>query len=80
MITQEVTNDTSVHDAMRYDHREGENVWAGRVGTAEAIRREGLLVGPWIGGAPHQWLKDGFVDLELSNKYPYRRIAERVQQ
>jgi hypothetical protein len=76
MSTREVTNDTYVYDAMRYDHRAGENVWTLRVGTAEAIRREGLVVGGSMRGAPHQWLKNGFVDLELSKKHPYRYAAE----
>jgi hypothetical protein len=75
MITAEVTNDTKVFYAMRYDHRMGDHVWTRRVGTAEAILREGLVVGDSPGGAPHQWLKDGFVDLQLSNLYPIRRAA-----
>lgn len=67
----DVTNDTQVFHAMRYDHRKGESVWTGLVGTPEAIRRERLLFGYCPGFAPHQWLRDGFVDLELSNKHPY---------
>jgi hypothetical protein len=80
MSTTEVTNDTKVFYAMRYDHRMGEYVWGHRVGIAEAIHRECLRIGDCPGWAPHQWLKGGFVDLELSNKHPYRHVTERALQ
>lgn len=70
----EITNDTEVFDAMRFDRVTGDMVWTGQVGTREAIRREKLAVDPvsWM-FCPHQWLNDrGFLDLELSRRHPYR--------
>jgi hypothetical protein len=69
----EVTNDTKVFDAMRFDVVSGDMVWTGREGTREAIRREKLAIDPgsWK-FCPHQWLDErGFVDRELSRKHPY---------
>jgi hypothetical protein len=71
-IAAEITNDTEVFDAMRFDAVSGDMVWTGRVGTREAIRREKLAVDPgsWK-FCPHQWLDDrGFVDRDLSRKHP----------
>jgi hypothetical protein len=69
----EITNDTQVFDAMRFDVVSGDMVWTGRVGTREAIGREKLAVDPgsWK-RCPHQWLDErGFVDRELSRKHPH---------
>ena len=68
----EITNDTEVFDAMRFDIVSGDMVWTGREGTREAIRREKLAVDQlsWK-SCPHQWLDErGFVDRELSRKHP----------
>jgi len=68
----EITNDTEVFDAMRFDVVSGDMVWTGREGTREAIRREKLAVDQcsWK-FCPHQWLDErGFVDRELSRKHP----------
>jgi hypothetical protein len=68
----EITNDTEVFDAMRFDVVSGDMVWTGREGTREAIRREKLAVDQlsWK-SCPHQWLDErGFVDRELSRKHP----------
>jgi len=69
----EITNDTEVFDAMRFDVVSGDMIWTGRVGTREAIRRAKLAIDPGSWNfCPHQWLDDrGFVDRELSRKYPY---------
>ncbi|SRR5579871_813568 len=76
MNETEVVNDTPVFYSLRYDHRQGEMVPADyRLGTRDAIRRSGYSVGEWVGNAPHQWLKDGFVDLELSIENPYSHRA-----
>jgi hypothetical protein len=39
-----MTNDTAVFDAVRLNIRTGSEVWTGRIGTPEAIRRDGLLM------------------------------------
>jgi hypothetical protein len=39
-----LTNDTAVFDAMRPDPKNGEREWAGRMGTRDAIRRDGLEI------------------------------------
>lgn len=65
----EITNDTEVFDAMRFDVVSGDMVWTGRVGTREAIRREKLAVDQFSWkSCPHQWLDErGFVSrLEFS--------------
>jgi hypothetical protein len=69
----DITNDTEIFDAMRFDAVSGDMVWTGRVGTREAIRRAKLAIDPGSWNfCPHQWLDDrGFVDRELSRKYPY---------
>ena len=68
----EIRNDTQTFYAMRYDYRTGQVVPADhRPGTPEAIRKAGFLVGDSPGYVPHQWLKDGFVDLQLSIEHPY---------
>ena len=60
----EITNDTEVFDAMRFDAVTGDMVWTGRVGTREAIRREKLAIDPGSWNfCPHEWLDErGFVD------------------
>jgi len=69
----EITNDTEVFDAMRFDAVSGDMVWTGRMGTREAIHREKLAIdqGSWK-YCPHQWLDErGFVDRELSRRHPH---------
>jgi hypothetical protein len=67
-----MTNDTAVFDAVRLNIRTGSEVWTGRIGTPEAIRRDGLLIGGELRYCPHEWLdKRGYVDLELARKHPY---------
>jgi hypothetical protein len=69
----EITNDTEVFDAMRFDVTSGDMVWTGRMGTRDAIRQEKLAIDPgsWK-FCPHQWLDErGFVDRELSRKHPH---------
>ncbi|MCK1297438.1 hypothetical protein IVB33_15285 [Bradyrhizobium sp. 24] len=64
-------NDTAVFDAMRPDPN-GRRQWAGRLGTGEAIKRDGLELDPGsLVYCPHEWINAaGYVDLELVRKYP----------
>jgi len=69
-----MANDTAVFDAVRLNIRTGGEVWTGRVGTPEAIRRDGLLIGGELRYCPHEWLdKRGYVDPELAQRYPNSR-------
>jgi hypothetical protein len=69
-----MTNDTAVFDAMRFDLRAGENVWTGRTGTREAIRRDGHSVDPVsLNYCPHGWIDSrGYVDRERCKTAPAR--------
>ena len=49
-----MTNDTAVFDAVRLNIRTGSEVWTGRIGTPEAIRRDGLLIGGELRYCPHE--------------------------
>jgi hypothetical protein len=67
-----MTNDTVVFDAMRFDIRIGQYVWTRRVGTPEAIRRDGLFIAGLPQYCPHEWLDEkGYVDSDLACKHPY---------
>ena len=68
----EISNDTEVFDAMRFDVVSGDMVWTGQMGTHDAIRQEKLAIDPGSWSfCPHQWLDErGFVDRELSRKHP----------
>jgi hypothetical protein len=69
-----MANDTAVFDAVRLNIRTGSEVWTGRVGTPEAIRRDGLLIGGELRYCPHEWLdKRGYVDPELAQEHPNSR-------
>ncbi len=66
-----MSNDTVVFDAVRFNIRTGNEVWTGRIGTPEAIRRDGLLIGGDLRYCPHEWLDSrGYVDPELAQRYP----------
>ncbi|MCK1608150.1 hypothetical protein IVA77_38055 [Bradyrhizobium sp. 136] len=66
------TNDTAVFDALRLDPNSGLAEWAGRLGTREAIRRDGLEIGAAsLAFCPHEWIDSaGHVDLELVRQFP----------
>ena len=68
-----VTNDTAVFDALRFDPREGERIATGRIGTREAIVRDGLLIDPsTLAYCPHQWIDaSGYLNLDLTRQFPY---------
>lgn len=68
-----MTNDTAVFDALRFDPGEGEKIATGRIGTRDAIVRDGLLVDPGtLAYCPHQWIDDsGYLDLDLTRRFPY---------
>ncbi|MGX1321608.1 hypothetical protein AB7M17_005061 [Bradyrhizobium sp. USDA 377] len=67
-----MTNDTAVFDALRFDPQEGE-IATGRIGTREAILRDGLLIDPsTLAYCPHQWIDgSGYLDLDLTRQFPY---------
>ncbi|WLB24200.1 hypothetical protein [Bradyrhizobium japonicum] len=67
-----MTNDTAVFDAMRADPKNGEREWAGRMGTRDAIRRDGLEIDTAsLAFCPHEWINSaGYVDIELVRKFP----------
>jgi hypothetical protein len=68
----DVQNDTRVFDAMRVDRFTGITEWTGRKGTLDAIHSDGLVIDPISEGyCPHQWIDNGYVNLALSQKYPY---------
>jgi hypothetical protein len=69
-----VTNDTAVFDALRFDPGIGARVSTGRIGTRDAIDRDGLFIDPSsFGYCPHEWIDgSGYVDLELARKFCYR--------
>jgi hypothetical protein len=66
-----VENDTWVFYAMQIEGSPS-NIEL-RKGTPEAITRDGFATEPNSGYCcPHQWIDErGYVDLELSQKYPY---------
>jgi hypothetical protein len=66
-------NDVAVYDALRFDSDAGETVWTGRMGTRDAILRDGFTIDPAsLSYCPHEWLDDrGYVDLELARKHPH---------
>ncbi|TWA99128.1 hypothetical protein [Bradyrhizobium stylosanthis] len=68
-----MTNDTAVFDALCFDPKEGEKIATGRIGTREAIMRDGLLVDPGsLAYCPHQWIDaSGYLDLNLTRRFPY---------
>jgi hypothetical protein len=59
-------------DAMRPDPKNGENKWAGRLGTREAIKRDGLEIDTAsLAFCPHERINSaGYVDLDLVRKFP----------
>jgi hypothetical protein len=67
-----VTNDTAVYDAVRLDPSSGEQSWTDRMGTREAITRDGLAIDLGsLAFCPHEWINDsGYVDLTLVHKSP----------
>ena len=67
-----MTNDTPVYDAVQFGP-DSENQGAiGRIGTREAIRRDGLQFDAASRAfCPHEWIdSSGYVDLELVRKFP----------
>jgi hypothetical protein len=73
-MTKEVSNDTEVFYAKRFDITVGDYVLTDdhRMGTREAINRAGLKTDPVSRAfCPHQWIgQDGYVDQELARKHP----------
>ncbi|WP_375310664.1 hypothetical protein WHZ77_26525 [Bradyrhizobium sp. A5] len=67
-----MTNDTAVYDALRVDPTSGDKEGAGRMGTRDAIRRDGLEIdAASLAFCPHEWINStGYVDLELVRKFP----------
>ena len=63
---------TEIFDAMHFDMTSGENVWTGRMGTREAILRDGYEVDVMsLCYCPYDWIDDrGYVDIELARKHP----------
>jgi hypothetical protein len=71
-----MTSDTAVYDAMCFDIRTVDYLWNGKVGTPNAIKRDGFLVGGELRYCPHEWIDEsGYVDLELARKNPYPKAA-----
>ena len=66
-------NDIAVYDALRFDSGAGESIGTGRMGTREAILRDGLTFDPAsVSYCPHEWLDErGYVDLDLVRKHPH---------
>jgi hypothetical protein len=66
-----VTNDTAVFEATRFDLATGEREWIGRMGTREAIVRDGLVVdAASVAYCPHEWIDTrGYVDLALVRRF-----------
>lgn len=67
-----MTNDTAVFDAIHLDAKSGEKEWDGRLGTREAIMRDGLAIDrASLAYCPHEWINSaGYVDLDLVRKFP----------
>jgi hypothetical protein len=67
-----MTNDTAVFDALRLDPNSGLAEWAGRLGTREAIRSDGLEIdAASLSFCPHEWIDPaGYVDLQLVRQFP----------
>jgi hypothetical protein len=78
-MTNEVSNDTEVFYAKRFDIIVGDYVLTDdhRMGTREAINRAGLKTDPVSREfCPHQWIgQDGYVDQELADMYPLSALA-----
>lgn len=57
---------------MRPDPKNGEREWAGRMGTRDAIRRDGLEIDTAsVAFCPLEWINSaGYVDIELVRKFP----------
>ena len=51
-------NDTAVYDAMRFDIRAGDLVWAKKVGTPEAMLRDGFFLGAELRYCSQELLDD----------------------
>ena len=66
-------NDTPVYDAVRLESAAAQPIWTGRIGTREAIARDGLFAdGNSLAYCPHEWLDDqGYVDIQLVRKHPH---------
>ena len=67
-----VTNDTPVFNAMLLDPDSGEKHWDGKLGTREAIKRDGMQVdAASLSYCPHEWINGaGYVDLNLVRRFP----------
>lgn len=65
-------NDTAVFDAMRHDPNSEDNECAGRMGTREAIMRDGLVLDPAsLAYCPREWINpEGYVDIDLVRRAP----------
>ncbi|MGY4350115.1 hypothetical protein [Bradyrhizobium sp. 187] len=58
---------------VRIDPMNGGAEWAGRMGTRNAIARDGLTIDPTsLAYCPHEWLNEsGYVDLERVQSSPW---------
>lgn len=67
-----MTNDTAVFEATRFDPASGENESEGRLGTRDAIRRDGMEIdAASLAFCPYEWINSsGYVDLDLVRKFP----------
>jgi hypothetical protein len=65
-----MTIDIPVYDAMRFDIRAGDLVWAEKVGTPDAILRDGFLIGGEL----------RYCSRELFDERGYTFDAERAQK
>ncbi|WP_354229868.1 hypothetical protein [Bradyrhizobium sp. F1.4.3] len=59
-------------DAVCLDPNNGRQEWTGRLGTREAIRRDGFEIDTAsLAFCPHEWINSvGYVDIELVRKFP----------
>jgi hypothetical protein len=66
-------SDVVLYDALRFDSDAGESIWTGRMGTREAVQRDGHTFDPASRSYyPHEWLDEyGYVDLDLVRKHSY---------
>ena len=67
-----MTSDTAVFEAMHPDPEGGEDEWIGRLGTRDAINRDGMEVDvSSLAYCPHEWINDAsYIDLELVRRFP----------
>ena len=67
-----MTNDVAVYDAICPDPANGEDAWIDRMGTREAIVRNGLTIDPHsLAFCPHEWIDEsGYVNLKLVQQSP----------